>query len=173
MNILAALKPITTFVLDIDGVLTNGQLLIMPNGLMARSMQVKDGYAMQLAVKKGYNIIIISGGDSPEVIERMQKLGITEVHMKVKDKWQCLQYLLLQNQLKASEVLFMGDDMPDIEVMQQVAVACCPADAALDVLAIAAYISPLKGGEGCVRDVIEKVLKLNNHWHIDTEVRSQ
>lgn len=172
-NVLALLKNITTLVFDVDGVLTNGTILIMPNGLMARAMNIKDGYALQLAVKKNYNIAIISGGNSAEVKERLQLLGVQDVYMRITDKKTCLDEYMLVNNLRKEEVLFMGDDIPDYEVMQTAGVACSPADAAQEILSIAHYISPLKGGEGCARDVIEKVLRLRGDWHVDTHIKSR
>lgn len=172
-NVLAMLQRVTTFVFDVDGVLTNGNILIMPNGLMARQMNIKDGYALQLAVKTGYRVVIISGGNSPEVKERLHLLGIQEVYMRITDKKGCLDEYILFNKLQPEEMLFMGDDMPDLQVMQSVGVACCPADAAREIQDIAHYISIRKGGEGCARDVIEKVMKLRGNWHIDSQIKSQ
>ena len=164
MNVLELFTPIKWFIFDIDGVLTDGSLLILPNGVMTRRMNMKDGYALQLAVEKGYQISIISGGSSIEVKERLQKLGITDVHLKVQDKKELLQALITNHQTKPKEILYMGDDMPDLEVMGVVGLPCCPADAARDILDISAYISPYNSGHDCVRDVIEKVLRLNNKW---------
>ena len=172
-NVLSLLKRITTFVFDIDGVLTNGTILIMPNGLMARQMNIKDGYALQLAVKKNYHVVIISGGNSEEVKERLQLLGVKDVYMRITDKKTCLEEYMLVNQLQKEEVLFMGDDIPDYRVMQHAGVACSPADAAQEILGISHYISPLKGGEGCARDVIEKVMKLRGNWQVDTHIKSR
>lgn len=172
-NVLSLLKNITTFVFDVDGVLTNGNILIMPNGLMARQMNIKDGYALQLAVKKNYNVIVISGGNSAEVKERMQLLGVQDVYMRITDKKACLEEYMLINHLRKEEVLFMGDDIPDYEVMLYAGVGCCPADAAQEIISIAHYISPLKGGEGCGRDVIEKVMKLRGDWQVDTHIKSR
>lgn len=173
MNVLELFKSVTTFVFDIDGVLTDGTLLVMPGGLMARKMNIKDGYALQLAVKKGYNVVVISGGFSPEVQERLQKLGVQNVFMCVEDKWVCLQNYLSKNSLQPQEVLFMGDDIPDYEVMLNVGLPCCPADAVSEIRGISKYISHIDGGAGCARDVIEKVLKLNSHWSLDTHIKSQ
>ena len=173
MNVLELFKPITTFVFDVDGVLTDGSLIVMPGGAMVRRMNIKDGYALQLAVKKGYNVVIISGGNSPEVEERLNKLGIAQVFMRVEDKKLLLQQLLEKNNLKQSEVLFMGDDLPDLDAMNYAGLCCCPADASEDIKHTAKYISPVKGGEGCARDVIEKVMKLRGNWGADTHVRAQ
>lgn len=166
-------KHITTFVFDVDGVLTDGTLFVLPDGLMARRMNIKDGYALQLAVKKGYQIVIISGGSSPEVKQRLLNLGITEVWMEVKDKSSVLQKFMQEKQLDKSEVLYMGDDMPDLQVMQLAGLPCCPADAVQEIKEKAVYISHLNGGDGCARDVIEKVMKLRGNWGEDSSVRSQ
>jgi 3-deoxy-D-manno-octulosonate 8-phosphate phosphatase (KDO 8-P phosphatase) len=166
-------KHINTIVLDVDGVLTDGTLLVMPGGLMVRRMNIKDGYALQLAVKKGYHVAIISGGDSPEVKERLLKLGVTDVYMKVHDKLSVLQEYLLLHGLDAANTAYMGDDMPDYDVMQHVGMPSCPADAASEIKELSAYVSPLNGGAGCVRDLIEKIMRVRGDWSEDTTVRSQ
>jgi len=173
MNVLELFQKITTFVFDIDGVLTDGRLLVMPNGLMVRRMNIKDGYALQLAIKKGYNVLVISGGNAPEVEERLNKLGIHDVYMRVEDKLSVLQNYMQLHNVAVSQVLFMGDDIPDLPIMNEAGFPCCPNDAVIEVKGISKYISPLKGGEGCVRDVIEKVLKLRNDWSADTHIRAQ
>ena len=171
-NVLDYFKQISTFVFDVDGVLTDGSLVILPNGVMARNMNTKDGFALQLAIKKGYNIIIISGGSSPEVEYRLSTLGITEVYMKAENKLSILQNHLSKKNISATNVLFMGDDIPDIEAMKSVHLATCPSDATQDVLAVAEYVSPYPGGKGCVRDVIEKVMKLQGKWVTNTDIQS-
>lgn len=173
MNTLELFKKITTLVFDVDGVLTDGSLLILPGDVYARRMNIKDGYALQLAVKQGYHVVIISGADSPEVIERLNKLGITAVYTKVKDKVSVLQDYLSEHDLTWDEVMYMGDDIPDFEVMQKVALPCCPADAVTEIKQLCKYISPVSGGTGCARDIIEKVMKVNGHWNQDTEIRSK
>src|SRR3954462_13300789 len=115
MNVLELFKKITTFVFDVDGVLTDGNLMVMPNGLMARRMNIKDGYALQLAVKRGYYVIVISGGNSPEVKDRLMKLGVTNVWMQVTDKKNILENFMREKNLQQNEILFMGDDIPDHE----------------------------------------------------------
>ena len=157
---------------DVDGVLTNGNLLIMPNGVMARTMNIKDGYALQLAIKKSYRVLIISGGESVEVRERLNRLGVFDVFMKVSDKAAVLHQYMIQHQIQHENILYMGDDIPDLEVLKIAGLPCCPSDAVQEVKAIAKYISPVLGGEGCVRDVIEKTMKLNNDWNEDVLVRS-
>jgi 3-deoxy-D-manno-octulosonate 8-phosphate phosphatase (KDO 8-P phosphatase) len=171
--LLASLKKITCFVFDVDGVLTNGEVIVMPDGVLVRKMNIKDGYALQLAIKKGYQVWIISGGNSNEVEDRLHNLGIKEVHMRVKDKRALLQELSILHNVPLSEMLFMGDDMPDYEAMNIVGVAACPKDAAVDIKSIAAYIALANGGAGCAREVIEKVLKLNDHWDVEDHIRAQ
>jgi 3-deoxy-D-manno-octulosonate 8-phosphate phosphatase (KDO 8-P phosphatase) len=173
MGFLKLFKGITTFVFDVDGVLTDGTLTVLPGGVMARKMNVKDGYALQLAVKRGYRVVIISGGASPEVTDRLLKLGVQEVHMKVIDKLGVLTNYFLSNPGSWCETLFMGDDIPDLEVMQKCGIACCPKDAVAEIKEISAYISPLNGGFGCARDVIEKVLKIRGDWTEETHIPSQ
>lgn len=173
MNVLALFKKITTFVFDVDGVLTDGNLLVMPDGLMVRRMNIKDGYALQLAVKRGYNVIVISGGTSSEVKERLNKLDVVNVWTQVEDKKIILENFVRENNLQQSEVLFMGDDIPDYDVMNFSGLPCCPADAAVEIKQISKYISPLPGGNGCARDVIEKVMKLRGNWTKDTHIKSQ
>ena len=114
MNVLELFNQINTFVFDVDGVLTDGTLLVLPNAVMARKMNIKDGYAMQLAVKKGYNVVIISGGNSEEVKDRLEKLGINDVLMRVTDKASILLQYMKDNKLKKEQILFMGDDIPDL-----------------------------------------------------------
>jgi 3-deoxy-D-manno-octulosonate 8-phosphate phosphatase (KDO 8-P phosphatase) len=166
-------KNIKTFVFDIDGVLTNGKLLITHDGVMLREMNVRDGYALQLAIKKGYEIIIISGSFSAEAQIRLERLGINKIFMRIEDKVQTLKDLMATFHLEKEEILYMGDDIPDYEVMQYCGLAACPADAVPEIKSISKYISPLKGGQGCVRDVIEKVLKLQNNWSVDTSIPSK
>ena len=172
MHILARFKAIKLFVLDVDGVLTDGSLILLDNGEMARKMNIKDGYALQLAIKKGYDILIISGGTSEAVRMRLQKLGIKNIHLAINNKSELLQEYLKSNDLNQDQVLYMGDDVPDVLPMQLAGMACCPADAVPEVRSIAQYISPLLGGCGCVRDVIEKVLKLNDDWNDHPEIAS-
>jgi 3-deoxy-D-manno-octulosonate 8-phosphate phosphatase (KDO 8-P phosphatase) len=173
MNILQQFKPIKLFALDVDGVLTNGSLLLLQDGQMARSMNIRDGFALQLAIKKGYQILVISGGKDEAVRHRLNHLGVKEVLLGVTNKSAALVEFVQQHSLKWEEVLFMGDDIPDLQVMKISGLACCPSDAAPEIKAVSQYISPLNGGNGCVRDIIEKVLKLNGHWDLDTETAAK
>lgn len=169
MNILSSFKLINTFVFDVDGVLTDGSLLILNDGQMARQMNIKDGYALQLAVKKGYRVAIISGGKSEALRERLYKLKLTDVFMQVENKQQVLIDYVNKNNLSWNTILFMGDDIPDYKCMQLAGLSCCPADSAPEIKRIAKYISSYRGGHGCARDVIEKVLKLGGAWQLDEE----
>lgn len=173
MNVLEHFKKITTFVFDVDGVLTDGTVLVLENGLQARRMHIKDGFALQMALKNGYRVKVISGGHSPQVHDRLEKLGVKDVTMSVLNKGSFLDKFIQETKLKKEEVLYMGDDLPDISAMKVAGLPCCPADAVNEVKDAAQYISPLNGGFACVRDVIEKVLKLNGHWQYNDEVASR
>jgi len=166
-------KNITTFIFDVDGVLTDGTVLVLENGLQARRMSIKDGYALQLAVKKGYHLLVISGAAASPVVDRLNKLGITHVHMGVRDKKALVEEFATTNRLGPDQLLFMGDDIPDLEAMTIVGLPVCPADAATEIRDISKYISPFNGGYGCVRDVIEKVLRQRNDWHHSEGVTSR
>ena len=173
MNVLQYFSRIRCFIFDIDGVLTDGTVLVLENGLQARTMNIKDGFALQMAQLNGYRVLIISGGHSPQVRSRLEMLGINNVHMSVLDKKTFVENYIRENGLSTEQVLYMGDDLPDLPVMSVVGLACCPADAAADIREIVHYISPLPGGGACARDVIEKVLKSNGHWEYRVEVTSK
>ncbi len=164
MNVLEHFEKITTFVFDVDGVLTDGTVLVLDGDLQARRMHIKDGFALQMAKKNGYRVKIISGGNSPQVVERLNKLGITDISMPVMDKKSFLLEYMQANKLNREEVLYMGDDLPDIPAMNVVGLPCCPADAVQEVKETVVYISPLNGGFACVRDVIEKALRSKGRW---------
>jgi 3-deoxy-D-manno-octulosonate 8-phosphate phosphatase (KDO 8-P phosphatase) len=163
---------VRAFVFDMDGVLTDGTLWVHGSGSWVRRMHIRDGYALQLAVKKGYLVCVISGSDAPPVTERLTKLGVEEVHMQAKDKHAVLREILERKGVPADQVLYMGDDIPDIPVMRSCGLSACPHDAASDVRAIAHYISPIDGGCGCVRDVIERVLRLHDQWNDADRIQS-
>jgi 3-deoxy-D-manno-octulosonate 8-phosphate phosphatase (KDO 8-P phosphatase) len=172
MNVLEKFLPVDTLVFDMDGVLTDGTLLVMPDGEWVRKMNIKDGYVLQLAVKTGYKVIVITGSSSTPVEKRLNKLGITMVYQRVGDKLLLLKQVMEEHQLIPEQVMFMGDDIPDQAIMQYCGLSCCPADAARDILATADYISPLNGGEGCVRDVIEKLMRVQGKWQHQGDVSS-
>jgi 3-deoxy-D-manno-octulosonate 8-phosphate phosphatase (KDO 8-P phosphatase) len=172
MNLLELFKPITTLIFDIDGVLTDGGIMVFQSGEQVRQMSVKDGFALQLAVKKKYNLAVISGGNGVGARIRLEKLGITSVFLNVTDKVQVLEEYLNERQLSWAETLYMGDDIPDYKPMKKAGMPCAPADAAAEILQTARYISPHNGGKGCVRDVIEKLLRLHGNWDLETSVPS-
>ncbi|MEO1009834.1 MAG: HAD-IIIA family hydrolase [Bacteroidota bacterium] len=163
------LSEITTFVFDVDGVFTDGSLLVTTAGEMLRKMSVRDGYALKKAINTGYNVCIITGGSNAGVRERLRGLGVTDIYMGAHFKNEPLEeYLSLYN-IALENVLYMGDDLPDIPPMQQVALPTCPQNAAPEVKAISKYVSHKNGGEGCVRDVIEQVLKVKGQWYHELE----
>jgi len=158
------LKHISTFIFDYDGVLTDGKVILMNDGEGLRTANVRDGYAMQYAIKKGYRVAIISGGRSEAIVKRFEALDIHDVFMGVCDKIETYHNYLKAIKCKSEEVLFMGDDIPDYPLMKMAGIATCPANASEEIKSVAAYISNLNGGEGCVRDVIEQVLKVQGKW---------
>lgn len=159
------LQHITTFVFDVDGVFTDGSLLVTTTGEMLRKMNVKDGYALKTALVKGYKVCIISGGTNEGVRERLSALGVTDIYLGAHEKENPFQDFLSKNKITAEEVLYMGDDIPDIPVMNLVGLATCPQNAVPEVKGVSRYISHKNGGEGCVRDVIEQVLKVRGDWY--------
>ncbi|MDR1182261.1 MAG: HAD-IA family hydrolase [Bacteroidales bacterium] len=158
------LKDVTTFVFDFDGVLSAGKVIVMPDGDQLRFTDVKDGYAIQYALKQGYRICIISGGYSESMRLRYQGFSKIDIFLKVSDKIKVLSDYLKQNNIQVEQVVYMGDDIPDYEAMQLAGLKTCPADAAIEIQEISHYISPRKGGEGCVRDIIEQTLRAQNKW---------
>ncbi|SER27882.1 KdsC family phosphatase [Pedobacter rhizosphaerae] len=164
---LQKLKDITTFIFDVDGVLTDGSVQVTDSGQSLRTFNIKDGYAMQLAVKKGYNLCIISGGDGIAMAKRFSNLGITDVFLAAGDKVALFQKYLTDRNITADEVLYMGDDIPDLKVMKLVGLPTCPADAVEEIKAISTFISPYNGGKTAVRDIIEKVMKVQGRWNDD------
>ncbi len=159
------LNHITTFVFDVDGVLTDGTIMLTTNGEMLRTMHTKDGYAMKAALDAGFNICVISGGSNEGVRVRLRGLGITDIYLGAHNKTEQLdEYLDIYN-IKPAQVVYMGDDIPDYEAMKLVALPCCPQDAVPEIKAVSKYISHKYGGKGCVRDIIEQVLKAQGKWN--------
>ena len=158
------LKKITTFILDVDGVLTNGKILITSKGKMLREMNTKDGFIIKYALDKGFKIFIISGGTNKGVKERLKDLGIDEIFLGDHTKKDTYEKLIKKYNLQKNEIVYMGDDIPDIPVMKKIGVPCCPNDAVPDVKQISIYVSKKNGGEGCVRDIIEQTLRVQNKW---------
>jgi 3-deoxy-D-manno-octulosonate 8-phosphate phosphatase (KDO 8-P phosphatase) len=160
------LNRISTIMFDVDGVLTDGKVLVMESGEMVRNLYSKDGYALNQAVAKGYRVVVISGGNNVPVRNALARNGVTDFFIRQHDKLACYQEYLELHGLKDEEVLFMGDDLPDHEIMRKVGMAACPNDAVMEIREICHYISPRNGGEGCVRDIIEQVLKAQGKWEI-------
>lgn len=165
------LNKVTTFIFDFDGVLSDGKVWVIDPENQVRNANVKDGYAIHHAVKKGYNFAVISGGKSTSIHYRMNFIGVKDVFTQVAYKKDTFLEYLKQHNLSADEVLYMGDDIPDYEVMKMAGISACPADAAIEIQEIADYISHLKGGEGCARDVIEQVLRLKGDWFDESSLR--
>lgn len=158
------LVSIKAFVFDIDGVLSLQTISLNAFGVPNRTVNLRDGYALQLAVKKGYHIGIISGSNSKEYLKRLKILGITHIYLNSRSKLEDYIHFRKKFNLNDSEIIFMGDDIPDFEVMKVAGVPVCPSDADSEIKQVSSYISDKKGGEGCVRDVIEQVLRLHNNW---------
>ena len=165
MNYKTKLVQISTFVFDVDGVMTDGKVLILPGQDPIRVFHSKDGYALQLAIRLGYRVAIITGGTSEAVKERLQSAGVQDIWLGARHKEEALEELMLAYELRAEEIAYMGDDLPDYEVLTRVGLATCPHDAAPEIRHICDYISPIKGGEGCVRDLIEQTLKVQGKWN--------
>jgi len=162
---------ITTFIFDVDGVLTNGTVTIFPNGDLIRQMNIKDGYALKTAVDMGYHVCIISGGTNPAVKLRLQGLGLTDIYLGINDKIEQLNEYLDMYSIQPDQVLYMGDDIPDFPVMKVIGLPTCPKDAVPEIQHISKYISQKKGGNGCVRDVIEQVLKVQDKWNVQYDAK--
>jgi 3-deoxy-D-manno-octulosonate 8-phosphate phosphatase (KDO 8-P phosphatase) len=163
-NIKEGLSRVKAFVFDVDGVFSPDTVMLHPSGDMMRTMNIKDGYAVQYLVKQGYPVCIITGGASETVKQRFCKLGVTDIYLKAHNKMECFEDFIYKYDLASEEILYMGDDIPDSEVMKIVGFPTCPADAAEEIKEIVKYISDKKGGNGCVRDVIEQVLRLQGKW---------
>lgn len=158
------LKKIKALVFDVDGVLSRETIPVSPTGEPMRTVNIKDGYALQLAVKCGLNVAIITGARNEAVKVRYKGLGINDIYIGASVKKDCLDELILMYDLKPEEILYMGDDIPDYEVMQICGLPVCPADAAVEIKQLSKYISSIRGGEGCVRDVVEQVLRAQGKW---------
>lgn len=156
---------VSTFIFDVDGVLTNGIVTVFPNGELVRQMNIKDGYALKAAVKSGFRVCIISGGKNEGVRTRLANLGITDIYLGAHNKITQYEELVKKYDLNAENVVYMGDDIPDLPVMEKVGVPCCPNDAVREIQGASIYISDKKGGEGCARDVIEQVMRVQGKWH--------
>ncbi|NLN30653.1 MAG: HAD hydrolase family protein [Bacteroidales bacterium] len=163
-NFREGLTKIKAFVFDIDGVLSLQTIPLKTTGIPSRTVNLRDGYALQLAVKKGYKVAIISGSNSKDYLKRLKMLGVKDIYLNSRSKTRHYNHFREKYKLENSEILFMGDDIPDYQVMKLAGVPACPSDADSEIKQVAAYISDRPGGSGCVRDVIEQVLRLHNNW---------
>jgi|TARA_B100001094_G_scaffold153096_1_gene148143 3-deoxy-D-manno-octulosonate 8-phosphate phosphatase (KDO 8-P phosphatase) len=161
------LSQITTFIFDVDGVLTDGNVILESSGEMVRTMHTKDGYALQHAVKKGYHIVIISGGSSVMVKKRLEGLGVEHIYLGKDHKLPVLNEHLQKHNISVNQVLYMGDDIPDLPCLKVVGISSCPKDASVEVREVCDYISHINGGKGCVRDVLEQTMRIQNKWMDD------
>jgi 3-deoxy-D-manno-octulosonate 8-phosphate phosphatase (KDO 8-P phosphatase) len=162
------LSSITTFCFDVDGVFTDNIVYLTSDGEQARTANVRDGYAVQLAIRNNIDIVIISGGRSEAVRKRFEGLGVKHIHLGVKEKLPLLRQYMSDHRILAENVCYMGDDIPDRACMQYVGLSTCPADAVPEIKEVAKYISPYEGGKGCVRDILEQAMKVNGIWMNDT-----
>jgi 3-deoxy-D-manno-octulosonate 8-phosphate phosphatase (KDO 8-P phosphatase) len=158
------LKKVKAFIFDVDGVLSFDTMVLDEQGVPVRTANVKDGYAIRNALNMGYRIALITGGNLDRVRVRYQNLGVEHIYMGVRDKLECLDDFLEKTGIAAEDALFMGDDLIDYQIMKAVGIPVCPLDAVSEIKEISAYISDKKGGEGCVRDVIEQVMKAQDTW---------
>lgn len=160
------LHKINTFIFDVDGVLTDGQVIIRTNGDQERVMNIKDGYALKTAADAGYHVCIISGGSNEGVRKRLKGLGLKDIHLGISQKTEVLAKYMETHKLQPEQIVYMGDDIPDYEVMQKVGMPCCPQDAVSEIKSISKYISHKNGGQGAVRDIIEQVMKVHGKWSV-------
>tara|TARA_B100000941_G_scaffold280529_1_gene247053 strand:- start:198 stop:707 length:510 start_codon:yes stop_codon:yes gene_type:complete len=166
-NYKESLDKITTFVFDVDGVMTNGKVLVTSEGEMYREMDTKDGFILKFALQKGFKVCIISGGTNEGVRKRLTLLGVDKVYLGIHDKMLAFNDFVDKFNVNYDQVLYMGDDIPDIPIMRVVGVSTCPNDSATDVKEIANYVSHKNGGQGCVREIIEQVLRVQGKWEIE------
>jgi 3-deoxy-D-manno-octulosonate 8-phosphate phosphatase (KDO 8-P phosphatase) len=167
MNYKTKLAGIKALAFDVDGVLTDGTVLILPGQEPVRTFHSKDGYALQVAARQGLQLAIITGGKSETVKERLKALGVQDVWLGARHKIEAYEEWLARYGLRDDEVLYMGDDLPDTEVLQRAGLSCCPHDSAPEIRALVDYVSPIDGGKGCVREVIEQVLRAQGRWNLE------
>lgn len=171
MNPLEKFNSIDTLIFDVDGVMTDSRLRVQEDGTLLRTMNVRDGYALKRAVQAGLTVCIITGGRSEGVAIRLRNLGVQHIYHSIQDKLGAYQQFIEKYEIDEERTLYMGDDLPDFDVMRKVELPCCPRDAAHEIVEIAQYVSPYDGGDGCVRDVIEKILRLQDKWLSPTAAR--
>ena len=167
MNYKTKLAHIKALAFDVDGVFTDGTVQLLPGQEPIRTFHSKDCYAIQVAARQGLQLAVITGGKSETVKERLKTLGIQDVWLGARHKIEAYEEWLAMYDLRDEEVLYMGDDLPDTEVLQRAGLSCCPHDSAPEIRAIVDYISPLDGGKGCVREVIEQVLRAQGKWNLE------
>lgn len=158
------LKKITTVIFDVDGVLSTSTIQMNAEGTPMRSINIKDGYAIQLAVKQGLRLAIITGGKDDAIQKRYSGLGMTDIYMGCGVKLEVFRNYMREHGISKEEVIYIGDDIPDYEVMHEVGCPCCPKDACTDIKAISTYVSPVDGGMGCARDILEQVMRAQGLW---------
>lgn len=158
------MNDITTFIFDVDGVLTDSKVTITTSGELLRTMNTRDGYAMKVAIDNGYTVCVISGGKNEGVRNRLRGLGLTDIYLGISDKVETFEEFIDVYSIDPNTVLYMGDDIPDYHVMKKVGLATCPQDSVAEIKAISHYVSHKNGGEGCVREVIEQVMKVQGKW---------
>lgn len=164
INYKSILKNISTLIFDVDGVFTDNKVILFPGMDPVRTFSARDGYALQYGIKKGLRLVIMTGGKSESVVERLSFMGLTDIFTGVKNKEKKLNEFVEENGIPLEEILYMGDDIPDLKVMEIVGLASCPQDAVREIKSICNYVSPFKGGNGCVRDIIEQTLKVQEKW---------
>jgi len=157
-------KQVNSFILDVDGVLTDGKLICAPDGAIWRNMNAKDGYALQALIRNGFKLAIITSGKDHGVLRKLEAFGVELIYENVWEKKKQLFKFAEDKQVDLTKAVYIGDDIPDHECMLLCGVSCCPSDAATEIIAIADYVSTMKGGEGCVREIIETILRLQNKW---------
>ncbi len=163
-NFKEELRKVRAFAFDVDGVLSRQTMSLHPSGEPMRTINIKDGYAIQLAVKKGYPVTVITGGNSSAIKKRFTRLGVTDIYLNSYNKKKDFEDFIYKYDLDPATVLYMGDDLPDFEIMEMVGFPTCPADAVAEIKQHSRYISNINGGDGCVRDIIEQVLRLHKKW---------
>ncbi len=171
-SFLTKLKDVTTFIFDVDGVLTDGSVYVTDEGLQLRKFNIKDGYALQLAVKRGYHVCAISGASTEAIRKRLNHLGIKDVFLGTVNKVATFYTYIAERHIDATNVVYMGDDVPDLHLLRLVGLPVCPADAVEDIKTVCTYVSPLSGGLGCARDIIEKVMRVQGTWGEELSVAS-
>jgi 3-deoxy-D-manno-octulosonate 8-phosphate phosphatase (KDO 8-P phosphatase) len=159
------LEQITTFIFDVDGVFTNSQVLVLENGDLLRSMNTRDGQAVKLALEAGFTVAIITKGLSSGVRKRFENLGVHHIYDKVDRKIHAFEHFVSTKNLEKKEILYVGDDIPDLEIFPLAGISACPSDAAHDNLKKADYVCQHQGGMGCVREIIEKVMRIQGKWN--------